>query len=378
MGGFLSAFFFHWDFFAQGFGTNFYINSVNENNGFISFKTYITKLITSALTLGSYGSGGYEGPMVMIGGSIGSTIARIPNLKQHLTKDDIRILTISGAAGALGAIFRSPLGGGIFVVEILYRSSLNYPELFPSILSSTMGYIIYTKLGTGKPLFDIKEYLPNLTNVPWFIITAMLAALAAILFMKIFDSFRTFFDKNELRIFNINFNAAIGGLFTGLILVILPQVGGTSINCIQNMINGNLNVSLLLVLFIAKILATALTVGSGGSGGVVVPALFIGSIVGNLMASTISLFVDIKPVLITSLSISGMAASFASIANVPVAASVMLVEMTGLQLGVPATLGSVIGYAVFRRKIIYNTTDPHLGEFVEGKKFRKKDRYHEH
>ncbi|MFW6287912.1 MAG: chloride channel protein [bacterium] len=374
VGGLLVSVIYIWDRYAEGFGTNHYINSVNSNDGFLKFKTYLSKIVSSAFTLGFQGSGGYEGPLVMIGGSLGSVISRIPLVRNIISREDIRILTICGAAGALGAIFHSPLGAGIFVVEVLYRSTLHYPELFPAILSSTMGYIIYSRLGSAGPLFKIPEVLPELPNVPWFILTGVLAGLAALLFMDLFDVIRVFFKEKKYSYKGYNLNPAIGGILTGLLMFLLPQVGGTGLNFIQEMITGHLNFLFILILIIAKILATSFTVGSGGSAGLVIPSLFIGALSGNMLVGIIG---STNAGFNISLIIAGMAASFASIANVPVAAAVMLIEMTGLQLGAPIVLGSVVGYTVAHRRIIYNTTYPDLGEFEQGKICRKKDRYME-
>ncbi|MFW6028891.1 MAG: chloride channel protein, partial [Halanaerobiales bacterium] len=114
VGGLLVSVIYIWDKYAQGFGTNHYINSVNNNDGFLKFKTYLSKIVSSAITLGFQGSGGYEGPLVMIGGSLGSFVSRLSIVRNVISREDVRVLTICGAAGALGAIFHSPLGAGIF------------------------------------------------------------------------------------------------------------------------------------------------------------------------------------------------------------------------------------------------------------------------
>jgi len=366
IGGILLSIIYLWDELASGFGTNHYICAGNKIPGHLSFKTVFSKLTATAITLGFKGSGGVEGPMLVIGGSLADGISKIPILKGKFTEDDYRMLTICGAAGAIGAIFRSPLGGGIFVVEILYRTSLHYTELFPAMLSSTMGFVIYSMISKGTPLFIIPDYLPNVFNVPLFILAGLLGGIASLIFMFLFKHTQSVFEKIPYK----KFHPILGGLLTGIILVVIPQVAGTGTSIIQEMINNNISVSILLLLFIGKILATSFTVASGGSAGLVIPALFIGAISGNLL---VSLVPSNEIGLAASLVISGMAASLASVANVPISAAIMLVEMVGLRLGVPATLGSIMGYALGRSHIIYGNTCPDHTEFEEVKEWRESD-----
>ncbi|MDR5659512.1 chloride channel protein [Serpentinicella sp. ANB-PHB4] len=351
---------------AAGFGTDRYISTINLKKDQLEYKSSFTKLISTAITLGFRGSGGVEGPMLVIGGGLSNGISKLPVFKNLLDKHDRRTLIICGAAGAIGAIFRSPLGGGIFVVEILYRSSLHYSDLFPAMLSSTMGFVVYSMISKSTPLFNIPDYLPNVYNVPFFVLAAILAGILSLIFMGVFSKIQNIFKKAPLR----PIHPLIGGLLVGVILIIVPKVSGTGTSIIQEMIDTVLPLSMLLALFIGKIIATSLTVASGGSAGLVIPSLFIGAIAGNSVATIIGVG-DIG--LSSSLVIAGMAASLASVANVPVAAAVMLVEMVGLRLGVPATLGSIIGYAIGHSQVIYGVTNPDQWQFEEMKKLRKKD-----
>lgn len=366
IGGVLVSIIYIWDELAAGFGTNHYICAGNKIPGHLSFRTVFSKLTATAVTLGLKGSGGVEGPMLVIGGSLADGISKIPFFKGKFTEDDYRMLTICGAAGAIGAIFKSPLGGGIFVVEVLYRTSLHYTDLFPSMLSSTMGFVIYSMISEGTPMFNIPDYMPNVFNVPLFVLTGIIAGIGSLIFMFVFEYAQKFFQNLPYK----KLHPILGGLLTGLILIVVPQAAGTGTNIIQEMIDNNIATNLLFLLFLGKILATSFTVASGGSAGLVIPALFIGAISGNLL---LALIPNAEVGLSASLVISGMAASLASIANVPISAAIMLVEMVGLRLGVPATLGSVIGYALGRSHIIYGNTCPTHNEFEEIKEWRQND-----
>ena len=357
---------------VTGSGTRNYINGINLHQGQISRKTWLTKLIASSATIGLRGSGGVEGPMVLMGGAMGNVISKLPLINKIIDKEDHRILAVCGAAGAVGAAFRSPLGGGVFVAEILYKSSMHYLDMFPAILSSTMGFVIYSTFGTAEPLFLITPYLPEPANVGYFIIAALAAGFVSLLFMEAIhrtEKFSAHVDKKKIG----QFLPLLGGLLTGTVLLFLPQVGGAGINFIQELLEQSFGTLFLFLILIAKILATAFTVGLKGSAGLVVPALFIGAttgaIVGNLIAADSGLA--------SSLVIVGMSASLASIANVPIAATILLIEMVGFQVGVAAVVGSVIGYVVGRRRMIYLETSQAGSDFRSGKNFRKLDRYFE-
>lgn len=369
IGGLLVCMIYYFDRDAMGMGTNRYISSINLNAGRLKKRTFLSKMIATMTTLGFGGSGGVEGPMVMIGGSLANTVSKIPFLRKMINIEDRRIMTICGAAGAVGAIFRSPLGGGIFVVEVLYRSSLHYNELFPAILSSTIGYAVFSVISNGNPLFDIPSHAPNMWNIPFFLLAGVLAGLVALLFMHFFSYISGLFRRNRYIKW---VRPAVGGLLVGMILIFVPEVSGIGISVIQELITGtNFNLGFLLVLLLAKILATSFTVGSDGSAGLVIPALFIGAVCGRIVAVFIA---GAEVGFSASLVVAGMAASLASIANVPVAASVIIIEMVGLSLAVPVTIGSIVGYVIGHSQVIYDITNVHENEFEMAKSFRKKDR----
>ncbi len=373
IGGAIVCLIYYVDRDAMGLGTNRYITSINIKSGAMKKKTFITKMMATAVTLGFKGSGGVEGPMVIIGGSLANSVSSLPLVRSIVNVEDRRIMTICGAAGAVGAIFRSPLGGGIFVVEVLYKSSLHYNELFPAILSSTIGYAVFSMFSNGNPLFYIPDYTPNMLNIPFFILSGVLAGVVALVFMWFFERsvqlFRKYPYARRLR-------PIIGGLCAGLVFISIPKASGIGIDTIQQLISGGaLQLNTLVLLLIGKVLATSFTVGSDGSAGLVIPALFLGAVCGNMMMTVLRVS---DAGFSASLVISGMAASLASIANVPVAASVLIVEMVGLRHGVPATIGSIVGYVVGHSKVIYDTTHIEEKEFEFGKMFRKRDRRFEH
>ena len=353
-----------WDGSAAGFGTDIYINEANEHTGKLKIKTLFSKLTATAITLGFNGSGGVTGPMLVMGGSMADVVLKIPYFKNKFTKDDIRLLTICGAAGAVGAILRSPLGGGIFVVEILYRSSLHYGDLFPAMLSSTMGFVVYSMLSSSAPLFIIQDVLPEAINIPLVVLTGILAGGISLVFMNMFFGVQRIFDKLPFKAIH----PALGGSVTGFLLLTIPHVGGKGNSMIQEIIDVEFPILFLILLLMGKMVATSATVASGGSAGLVIPSLFIGALAGSSLSTLLpGSAIGMSSILI----VTGMAACLASLANVPVAAAVMLIEMAGMHMGVPAILGSVIGYAVGHSKVIYGINSPDKWQFERIRSWEK-------
>lgn len=367
LGAAVASLVFLWDPEAAGFGTDRYILAVNQRYGRLQRRTALSKLLASVATLGFRGSGGIEGPMVLIGGAIANVLDGLPLVRRFLTVHDRRILTVCGAAGAVGAAFHSPLAGGIFVVEVLYKSSLHYADLFPAMLSSTMGFVVYSLLDTAEPLLKIPEYVPDVRNIHYFFLAAVLAGLASVLFTRLFQIVRH--AAEGMR--RTRLGPVFGGLLAGAVIAAVPSAGGIGLDVIQGLLSSVQPIGVLLLLFGAKIVATSFTVGFGGSGGLVIPALFVGAIAGNAVGGVLA--VEYAG-LLASLVIAGMSASLAGVANVPVTAAILLVEMVGLRLAVPATVGSVIGYVIGKGKVIYGSAVRNEAPFSDTHTARDSDR----
>ncbi|ACB85523.1 chloride channel protein [Natranaerobius thermophilus] len=343
------------DISTKSFGTNVFINSVNRLNGAIKGRTSLFKLFSSSLNLGFGASGGIEGPMVLIGGSMSNfLLRRIKPIAKYFSNEDMRIGTICGAAGAVGAVFRSPLGGGIFVVELLYKSALHYNELFPAILSSAIGYVTYSLVLDTDPLFTIPSYNMEVQYIPFIVVTAVLTGIISIFFKIVFYGSREFFENSSIP---QPLRPAVGGIFTGMTALIAGQeVLGIGTEYVQKFILTSMSIDIILLLLLGKIFATAFTIGSGGSAGKVIPALYIGALAGSLVSSLLS-FEFADSALHYSLVVVGMTASLSAIAGVPIASVVMIIEMLGLKMGVSAVIGAVIGYIIGNNQQFYEVTN---------------------
>jgi chloride channel protein, CIC family len=340
LGGLISGFLVYtWAPEAEGHGTDTAVKAFHRAGGFIRARVAPLKMIASAITIGSGGSAGREGPTALIGAGFGSVYATL----RHRSEDERRLLVIIGMGAALSAIFRSPIGTALFAIEVLYGSlEFEGSALLYALIASIIAFAINGVFVGWKPLFQVPESLPTPgpPDYVWYgalgVAAGLIATLLPFVFYELRDAFRRLPIPNHVK-------PAIGALGVGLLALELPQVLGGGYAWIQEAINGHLALKLLLILMFAKILAFALTVASGGSGGVFAPNLYVGAMLGGLIAV---IFHQPSP----DFAVVGMAAVFGGAARVPIATLVMVMEMTGgyRLLGV-AGLAVLVSYLVQTR-----------------------------
>jgi CIC family chloride channel protein len=319
---------------AEGHGTDTAVRAFHRTGGFIRARVAPLKTIASAITIGSGGAAGREGPTALISAGIGSIYATL----RKRSDEERRLLVLIGMAAGLSAIFRSPIGTAIFAVEVLYADmEFESNALIYTMLGSLVAYVINGLFVGWHPLFNVPKGLsgPQFTDYAWYLVLGVASGLAATLLPVAFYGLRDVFRKLPVP---PHIKPAIGGLGVGLLAIELPQVLGGGYGWIQEAIDGRLPLMILLALVFAKMLAFGLTVSSGGSGGVFAPSLFVGAMVGGLMAK---LFQQPSAAMV----IVGMAAVFGGAARVPIATLLMVTEMTGgYQLLVPAALAVMLSY----------------------------------
>jgi CIC family chloride channel protein len=340
IGAFLSALFiYNFAPEAEGHGIDTVAKSFHEKNGVVPFKVSIIKAISSVLTMGLGGSGGVEGPISQIGSGVGSTIAR----KFKFPIKHVRSLMLSGCAAGIAAIFKAPLGGAISSIEVIYREDFEAKALVPSVIAAITSYFIYTLFIPGNKLFEINfTYFTGYEEIPVYIVLALFCTFTGKLFTSTFFTIKDFFSS--LKIKKI-YKPFIGGVIVGLIGYFIPNILGASLNPLIKIANDSsfsLKTAFLLLTF--KLIATSFTIGSGGSGGVFGPSLFIGGLTGALLYK-ILLFLNL-PIIIPSqgsLILVGMSCFFAGVAKAPIGAAIMICEMTNsFSLLVPLLLTNVI------------------------------------
>ena len=346
---------------AEGHGTDAAIDAFHNKKGEIRSRIPLVKLVASALTIGSGGSAGREGPTAQIGAGFGSFLGR----KLRLSLHDRRIAVAIGIGSGIGSIFKAPFGGAIMSTEILYMGDFEVEALLPAFIASTVGYSIFALFAGWTPLFGYMNQTAfnDPIDLPLYAILGLVCGLVGIVYIRGFYGARTLFERLRIPRF---LKPAVGGFAVGVIGMFLPQVLGTGYGWLQIAMEGNftlLPILLIPVIIAAKIVATSLSIGSGGSGGVFAPAMMIGGLLG------IALWTGINGVLpgfspaIAAFAIVGMMSFFGGVGKVPVAVILMVSEMTGgLTLLVPSMIATTIAYVITGRNTIYRSQVPSRAE----------------
>ena len=316
---------------AFGDGVNHMVRAFHTRNGTLRNRVPVTKAASSFLTLGSGGSAGFEGPVMFFGSWISHCISR----GLRLNKRDQRTLMLAGASGAIGGLFQIPLGGAFFAVEVLFASSaLQLSAILPCILASIVGFSVFRYIHGDVHFITLPESVGIHSPLDsfMFLLFVPLIALAGLLFVMFVRELRyRFFHRLPIPDW---FRPALGGFLVGCIALVFPQVFGGGYEWMYYLLNEGLPFLLILMLIIPKMLATALTVSSGGSGGLLAPSLFIGGLIGGALGHLTHIAfeyfgVPYTPPDITMCVLVGMSVFYAGIAKVPFAAAIIVCEMSG-------------------------------------------------
>lgn len=336
---------------AEGHGTDAAISAFHQGKP-IRARIPFVKLIASAITIGTGGSAGQEGPMVQMGAGFGSILAVL----FHLDAQGRRIALAAGIGAGIGAIFRAPLAGAILAAEILYQSDLEVEVLIPALIASTVGYCIFGAWSGWSPIFATPNDLA-FTSPPqllYYVVLGLLCGLLGRLYARGFYGVTYVFHR--LAIPNW-LKPAIGGLAIGLIGLAMPQTLGMGDGWVQvSMGAGLLALPLWVVLLLPlmKILTTGLSIGSGGSGGIFGPGMVIGGMTGALLWRLGYHLLPGLPALPAPFVIVGMMALLGGIAHAPIAVMLMVAEMTGnLSLLAPAMIAVSLSYLLVGKRTIY-------------------------
>ncbi len=369
---------------AEGHGTDAMVRAFHSEKGRIRGRVPLVKSLASILTIGSGGSAGREGPIAQIGAGFGSFLSD----RLKMSDWERRMLILAGAAGGVGAIFQAPLGGALFAVEVLYCSTaIEFSAIVPCVVSSVVAYSVFSAIfGPGAHPFTTPQGLSfgGAAELPFYLVFAAVCAGVGFVYVWVFYGTRNHIFR-RLPIPN-HVKPALGGLALGAIAMWFPQVMSGGYGYIQNAIDSHtaLPIGMMALLAAAKVVATSLTISSGGSGGVFAPSLFIGAMLGGAFGQLCyNLFPGVAPDP-AAFVLVGMGGFFAGVAKVPLTALIMVSEMSGSYgLLVPLMLVSVISVALLSsRWSLYEEqvsslidSPAHLGDFVvdvlEGMKVRQ-------
>jgi len=371
---------------AEGHGTDAAIAAFHKFAGKVRARVPIIKMIASSITIGSGGSAGREGPMAQIGSGVGSMIASLLKLDTRYR----RLAVATGIGAGIGTIFKAPLGGAIFGIEVLYKRDFEVEALLPAFIASVIGYVIYGSYDGWSPVLDIPAVAFNDPfELLFYSILGVVCAALGMVYIKVFYTVKKMFSELKIPKF---LKPALGGLITGIIGMYIPQVLEMGYGWITLYARGvfplfatkegwffsnSWYVVAIILVFLAflKIMATSFTIATGGSGGVFAPGLGIGALIGAALGIT---FINLTPNLIadppaflTSTVIIGAVSLFAAVSKAPVAVLIMVSEMTKTyELIGPAMLSIAIAYFLSWEYTIYPEqvedrahSPAHAGEF---------------
>ena len=339
---------FTWAPEAEGHGTDAAIDAVHHNPRGIRLRAVVIKIIASAITIGSGGSGGREGPTAQISAGFGSLLARLLDL----SPEDGRIAVSIGIGSGIGAIFSAPLGGAVLAAEIVYRDDFEYSALLPGMFSSIVAYAIFGGVYGYQPLFGIPGtyHFHDPMQLLYFAVIGVLAGGIGLLYSK---SFYGVVSLNLRLPISRKLRPAVGGLLVGLLALWLPEVLGTGYGWVQQgLLNELLHLPLYIVILLplARIVATSLSIGTGGSGGVFGPGMVIGAFTGMAVWRVLGTFAPAVGHNPAPYVIVAMMAVFGSISRAPLAVMLMVAQMTGsLGLLAPAMIAVAIAWFIVRR-----------------------------
>jgi chloride channel protein, CIC family len=327
---------------ATGHGTDEAIEAVHSDPRAIRFRVVLVKMVASALTIGSGGSGGREGPTAQISAGFSSLLTR----RLNLSDEDGRIAVALGIGAGIGAIFAAPLGGAVLAASITYRDDFDYRSLLPGFITSGTAYAVLGSFLGFDPLFgyiDAEYRFETAGPLLWFVVIGVLAAAVGYLYARIFHA--TVALTHRLPGGPV-LKPAIGGLLVGLLGLLIPQILSSGYGWAQLAADrGSLMqipLWIIVILPIAKIVATSLSIGTGGSGGLFGPGIVIGAFIGAAIWRLGELAglpgVPHEPGIFV---VVGMMTCFGSVARAPLAVMIMVAEMTGSFSVVPGAIIAV-------------------------------------
>ena len=315
---------------TKGHGVPEVMEAVALRDGNIRKRVAFFKIAVSSITIGSGGSAGREGPIAQIGSTIGSFMGDV----LHFDSRHKRLLVVCGLSAGIAATFNAPVGGALFGMEILLRG-IGLFNAMPVILASVVGVAVSNVFLGNQPAFKIPElasWAP--VELPIYLLFGLVFGVVAFIWVKVFYSSEEFFEKLKIP---ESLKPALGGVGTGILIMLFPIFGiaGVGYEGIDLALAGQLTLGLVFLLAFAKIIATSLSIGSGGSGGIFAPSLYIGSMVGVGFGG---LFQLAFPNLIEhtyTYGLAGMAALFAGAAQAPLNVIFMIPEMSNDYLLIP-------------------------------------------
>ena len=329
---------------AEGHGTEKVIDAVHKKNGDIDASVIPVKLLATVITIFSGGSVGKEGPGAQIGAGTASIVSKIFKFNGN----DRKKLAICGISAGFATVFGTPIAGAIFGVEVLIIGVIFYDVLLPSFIAGFAAFTTAQFLGVDYTYFNVRFY----QSVHLDLILIFQVILSGLFFGIISDIMITGLYWTEKIIKNIRLNPYLKAFLGGIAIILLVSIFGErylglGLDTIKNALNPvYLSSDLPWYEFLMKIIFTSITLGSGGSGGIITPVFYVGAtsghLFGNIMNGHLSLFAAL-----------GFASVLAGVTNAPIAATIMSVELFGIEIAHYVAISSVISFLITGHRSIF-------------------------
>lgn len=357
---------------------------ISKRSSIVKRTMMYSRMVTSAITVGFGGSVGLEAPIVVTGSAIGSNLGQLT----HLNYKKRTLLIACGASGAISAIFNSPIAGVIFAIEVIL-TDVTINKFIPILLSSVTGSLVSLSLLGDDLLFSFKLKDPFLAeHVHYYIFLGIACGIVSVHFTRL----TYVIERLIKKVTNDWSRAMVGGIGVALIVLTFPPIYGEGYATIKQLLNGNdeiifnnsliyegtdktlVIITLLFAILVVKPVASALTIGSGGSGGIFAPSLFMGGIAGYLFAKTVNFILPIT-ISTSNFTLVAMCGVMSGVLHAPLTAIFLIAEITGgYELFVPLMLVSAISFITinyFEKHSLYTKSLIEKGDLIQHDKDRQ-------
>jgi CIC family chloride channel protein len=336
---------------AKGHGVPEVMQAILLKGGQIRGRVAFVKAVASAISIGTGGSVGREGPIIQIGSSLGSVVGQF----LRVSSKRLKTLVGCGAAAGIAAAFNAPIAGALFAVEIVLMD-FAVAQFSPIVISSVMATVISHTFEGDFAAFVVPRYhLTSPYEIGFYFVLGAVSGVVAFLFIKTLYYFENVFD-NQLKLPDY-LKPALGGLGVGIIALAFPQIMGVGYDTINNALYGNMIWYIALALIFMKILATSLTLGSGGSGGIFAPSLFMGAMLGYFFGSIVHTYFPTITATPGAYALVAMGGLVAGTTRAPITAIIIVFELTNdYHIILPLMITCIISMILsskFSRESIY-------------------------
>ncbi|MBV5316704.1 MAG: chloride channel protein [Desulfobulbaceae bacterium] len=324
---------------VNGYGFTNFLRRVNLENGVIRARNIFIKIVATALTIGSGNSAGLEGPVAQIGGALGSQVGQ----RFRVSGKRMKIYIAAGCAAGIAGIFNAPLAGVFFAAEIVLLGTYEISSFSALVIASALSTVVTRAYYGTVPAFPIPDYtiVNAFVELPLYTVLAVIVGVTAVLHIRFFYAVRDWFVRLKLH---PQLKPILGALLVGSIAIFFPQIMGNGYEYMAKTLAGETLVWRMMVLVILKSVATAITLGSGGAGGVFAPSLFIGAVLGGAYGGIVHYLFPEYTATAGAYATVGIGAFLAASTHAPLTAIFLLFEMTGnYMIIVPVMLTAVLG-----------------------------------